>query len=102
MSESRWTILDTFGDNRTAAKWLCRCECGTTRLVKHNTLINGHSRSCGCLRKESKGTGVRIYATPEAAAEAKRAQSRARYRIRSRAARQPVVTKPVWMKQTTF
>lgn len=31
--------------------WLCRCECGRTRLASSANLVNKHSRSCGqCVR----------------------------------------------------
>lgn len=28
--------------------WRCRCECGTERNFNGNTLVTGHTRSCGC------------------------------------------------------
>ena len=31
-------------------RWLCRCDCGTERLVLGSNLKNGHSESCGCRR----------------------------------------------------
>lgn len=32
-------------------RWLCRCECGNETVVTNSAiLINGHTRSCGCLR----------------------------------------------------
>jgi hypothetical protein len=30
--------------------WECRCVCGRIRNVKHAFLLNGHHRSCGCVR----------------------------------------------------
>jgi hypothetical protein len=33
--------------------WLCRCDCGNTKEVPTYRLKNGHTRSCGCLRKEA-------------------------------------------------
>ena len=30
------------------AKWLCRCDCGTERTIKGNSLRTGNSKSCGC------------------------------------------------------
>lgn len=30
--------------------WLCRCDCGTEREVRRQTLIKGESTSCGCKR----------------------------------------------------
>lgn len=35
------------------AKWLCKCECGTTKTIRGNHLRSGHIKSCGCLRKEN-------------------------------------------------
>lgn len=33
------------------AMWLCKCDCGSYTIVKGNKLIDGHTKSCGCLRK---------------------------------------------------
>lgn len=43
----RWTIIEQNED-----KYLCICDCGKERLVKIDNLLNGRSKSCGCLRKE--------------------------------------------------
>jgi hypothetical protein len=32
--------------------WVCLCECGEQKLVTSSNLLNGSTRSCGCLRKE--------------------------------------------------
>ncbi len=32
--------------------WLCRCDCGNEIFVFRSALINGNTRSCGCLRSE--------------------------------------------------
>jgi hypothetical protein len=32
--------------------WLCKCDCGNKHLTVVSNLKNGHTRSCGCLRKE--------------------------------------------------
>lgn len=32
--------------------WECVCECGNVTVVKGDLLKNGHTESCGCLRKE--------------------------------------------------
>lgn len=37
---------------RSHAYWLCRCECGTEKVVSRNDLRNGRKRSCGCLRRD--------------------------------------------------
>lgn len=49
----RWTVLDQYEITpKGERKWLCRCECGTTRYVLERSLLYGGSTSCGCLRKE--------------------------------------------------
>ncbi len=32
--------------------WLCRCDCGTEKLIRGQNLRNGSSESCGCLQRE--------------------------------------------------
>ena len=50
----RWTVLERRGntDHDCHSLWLCRCDCGTTRLVRGSHLTRGKSKSCGCLRIE--------------------------------------------------
>ena len=43
----RWTIIEE-KDN----KFFCRCECGTEKLVNKSNIIDGRSKSCGCLAKQ--------------------------------------------------
>ena len=33
-------------------KWLCKCDCGNECVVLGHNLVGGHTKSCGCLRKE--------------------------------------------------
>jgi 5-methylcytosine-specific restriction endonuclease McrA len=50
----KWTVL-AFGERRfRSLHWLCRCVCGTERLVAETALRKGHARSCGCDRNEGK------------------------------------------------
>lgn len=32
--------------------WLCRCDCGKEKEILYGSLINGFTKSCGCLNKE--------------------------------------------------
>lgn len=38
-------------DNKV--RWLCRCECGQTVIVRARCLVNGHTTSCGCFQKQT-------------------------------------------------
>jgi hypothetical protein len=46
----RWTVLIPYPGSVRA---LCRCDCGTERLIRRSDLARGESRSCGCLSKEA-------------------------------------------------
>ena len=39
--------------------WLCKCDCGNTRLVKTHSLLSGHTKGCGCHITARKGKYVR-------------------------------------------
>ena len=50
---NRWTVLAFNGVlSNGHAQFLCRCDCGTERVVTAARLKNGNSKSCGCLRRE--------------------------------------------------
>lgn len=36
-------------------RWLCFCECGNYSVVAGRSLVTGHSKSCGCIVKETTG-----------------------------------------------
>lgn len=56
----RWTVLDYAGtDKRKKSLWLCRCDCGTERVVSAACLRKGESKSCGCLAKERRKAAKR-------------------------------------------
>lgn len=33
-------------------KWLCKCDCGNSKVITNANLKNGGTKSCGCLFKE--------------------------------------------------
>jgi len=39
-------------DKHEQSVWLCKCDCGTVKPVSGANLRNGHSKSCGCGKKE--------------------------------------------------
>lgn len=45
-----WTVLERdLSDRRGSAKWLCVCDCGSKKVVPANSLVQGKSKSCGCM-----------------------------------------------------
>ena len=49
------------GDSRHRY-WVCNCICGNEKIVEESHLKNGHTKSCGCYRKEvrqGKGNDLR-------------------------------------------
>jgi hypothetical protein len=51
---NRWTILKKVGVNHHRQTLvLCRCQCGTERVVIQASIKAGQSKSCGCLQREA-------------------------------------------------
>lgn len=52
----RWLVLRRVRENPGRRDrrvwWLCKCECGTEKLIPANVLNDGRSKSCGCLKLE--------------------------------------------------
>lgn len=54
-----WTVIRKVENSTDGhAQYLCRCKCGTEKVVISKTLISGHSQSCGCYK--SKLTSERL------------------------------------------
>lgn len=39
-------------DSNGGSHWICLCDCGITKVVRRACLINGKTKSCGCLKHE--------------------------------------------------
>lgn len=37
-----------------AVRWVCKCDCGNTKIISRNSLCSHHTKSCGCLNKEKR------------------------------------------------
>lgn len=53
----RWTVIERSiprynKKGGVEGMWRCICDCGTERIVLQASLINGKSKSCGCLNRE--------------------------------------------------
>lgn len=74
MRMGAWTVLRRAGTSPyNQAIWTCRCDCGTERAVAGQSLRNGVTHSCGCL----KGPAI-------AKARTKHGQSRSKGRKETR------------------
>lgn len=50
--------------NRTRNYWKCLCDCGKETVVVQNALVAGTTKSCGCLRDETRGLKHGLRHTP--------------------------------------
>lgn len=51
---NRWTVIkpaEKFSYTDESC-FLCRCDCGTERIITRSHLTTGHSKSCGCLKRD--------------------------------------------------
>lgn len=58
-------------DKNRASLWLCRCSCGKQVIIKGNSLITDHTKSCGCFMREVNGQRMKDTLTTHAMASAK-------------------------------
>jgi hypothetical protein len=49
----RLTIISRAENEGTRAAWNCVCECGNTITLNGKQIRSGHTKSCGCIRKET-------------------------------------------------
>lgn len=53
MKFGRLTVIKPIFLKHGAVRWICKCDCGKTVIIKHGCrLVSGHTQSCGCLHKE--------------------------------------------------
>lgn len=58
----RLTVIQEVGRNKSgSAKWLCKCECGGEKIVSSDSLRHGHTRSCGCIKREQNAEMCRTH-----------------------------------------
>jgi hypothetical protein len=48
----RWTVLERQDNRGVGVRWLCRCDCGTEKVVDGKSLRFRQSQSCGCYQAE--------------------------------------------------
>lgn len=51
---NRLTVISRKGTNKCGnVLWKCKCECGNETVTEGTYLLTGHTKSCGCLLKDS-------------------------------------------------
>ena len=49
----RLTVVRELGRSRSGGTlWLCKCDCGGEKVVSSDSLRQGKTRSCGCIKRE--------------------------------------------------
>lgn len=48
---------NTAGGDKMRHFYLCKCDCGNTLVVHRHSLINGNTKSCGCLKRKERNHG---------------------------------------------
>lgn len=51
------TVVERAGSLGKHAAWLCKCECGNTKVIRADHLIYRQTQSCGCYEIESRTVG---------------------------------------------
>lgn len=49
---SRLTVISRAPGDWSKPRWLCRCDCGVTKIIEGTSLKSGRQKSCGCLARE--------------------------------------------------
>ena len=57
---NRWTVICQVEGHNGKTTWLCRCVCGTERVVLGTDLKANKSKSCGCLKREVSSKRAKI------------------------------------------
>lgn len=49
----RLTVIRYDHSEHDGAHWLCKCDCGTEKVIAGYLLRNGATKSCGCLKSDA-------------------------------------------------
>jgi hypothetical protein len=58
------TVLRRFDRRGGVARWVCRCDCGTEKIVFQNALATGETASCGCMQRKLSSERMKARARP--------------------------------------
>ena len=49
---TRLTVIERADNRGKQPCWLCKCDCGNTKIIMGSSLRSGKTTSCGCMQKE--------------------------------------------------
>lgn len=52
----RLTLVEPAGLVGGRPGWRCLCDCGSITVIQQKRLVSGHTKSCGCIRREGTAT----------------------------------------------
>lgn len=53
MKFGKLTVIRKYGSKNNKIYWECICDCGNKTVISTDRLKGGHTKSCGCVRKEN-------------------------------------------------
>lgn len=56
----RLTVVSEAPKIKGKRAWLCKCDCGQSRVILQDSICNGNTKSCGCLMKETSAKSCAI------------------------------------------
>ena len=52
----RFVVVEFVDTRKRQSRWLCKCDCGNTKVIYKGNLTTGNTKSCGCLSLEVRIT----------------------------------------------
>lgn len=49
---TRLEVIALYESDGNGSRWICKCDCGNTKIVRRRSLVSKATKSCGCLKKE--------------------------------------------------
>ncbi len=58
---NRLNVIGYAGVFNKTSHWYCECNCGAIIMVSSSNILNGHAKSCGCLRVDTSSDVKRLH-----------------------------------------
>lgn len=54
-------IERVFNEKKNGTKWMCECQCGKRVVVQSSDLKSGHTKSCGCYKRDHLLSSINLH-----------------------------------------